>query len=259
MSRSLTASLALSLLAGAAQAHVVLQPATAKPGADETLRFVVGHGCSGQPTTALRVELPAEMKTAAPQAKPGWAMSVEPRAVTWRGELAARQSDDFQIKARLPAREGALAFAVTQSCGDVSVQWNEPVTPGAAKPAHPAPSLTLTKTGAAPEPAAGSPGKLPADVRATEGGLTDVAGKPLYTYVNDTMVGMSHCFDDCAEMWPPLKASPGAKPFGDWALIKREDGSIQWTYKTKPLYTYSKDEPGHPPKGLEAPNWRLAR
>ncbi len=259
MSRTLASALVLSLLAGAAQAHVMLQPATARPGADETLRFVVGHGCSGQPTTALRVELPVEVKAAAPQAKPGWTLSVEPRAITWRGELAARQSDDFQIKARLPAREGSLAFAVVQSCGDVTVRWDDPVNPGAAKPAHPTPSLILTKAGPAADPAPAAAGKVPTDVRVTEGGLTDVAGKPLYIYVNDTMVGMSHCFDDCAEMWPPLKASAGAKPFGDWALIKREDGSIQWTYKTKPLYTYSKDQPGQPPKGLEAPNWRLAR
>ena len=259
MPRSLAPALALALLAGAAQAHVMLQPATAAPGADQVLTFVVGHGCGGQPTTALRVELPAEVRTAAPQAKAGWTLGVEPRAITWRGELAAHQSGDFQIQAHLPAREGPLAFTVVQSCGEATVRWDEAVSTGAARPAHPAPSLTLVKGGAAAPAAAAAGGKVPSDVRVVEAGLTDAAGEPLYIYVNDTMVGMSHCFDDCAEMWPPLKAAPGSKPFGDWALIRREDGSVQWTYKTKPLYTYSKDQAGQPPKGLEAPNWRLAR
>ena len=64
------------------------------------------------------------------------------------------------------------------------------------------------------------------------------------------MVGMSHCEDDCARMWPPLAAPKSAKAFGDWSVIPRPDGSAQWAYKTKPLYTYSEDRPGEPARGL---------
>ena len=46
---------------------------------------------------------------------------------------------------------------------------------------------------------------------------------------------------------------------GDWGLIGREDGSVQWTFKTKPLYRFVGDKPGAAPSGAAAPNWRLAQ
>ena len=98
---------------------------------------------------------------------------------------------------------------------------------------------------------------MPAGVKIVDGALADASGKPLYTWDIDTMVGMSHCEGDCAAMWPPLKAAKGAKPIGDWATISREDGSLQWTYKTKPLYTYSADTVGIPATGEKISTWHL--
>lgn len=101
---------------------------------------------------------------------------------------------------------------------------------------------------------------VPEGVHLTNGALSDASGKPLYTWDIDTMVGMSHCEADCAMMWPPLKAPKGAKPLGDWSPITRDDGSLQWTYKTKPLYTYSGDKAGGPPTGEKvSTTWHLAR
>jgi predicted lipoprotein with Yx(FWY)xxD motif len=139
----------------------------------------------------------------------------------------------------------ALALALLAGAAQALVI----VQPATAAPAAPA---------GAPTPASAAAG-LPNGVQRIDGGFADAAGKPLYTYNNDTMVGMSHCFEDCAVMWPPLKASPGAKPLGDWSLIRREDGSTQWAYKDKPLYTYSEDRLGQPARGLEAPNWKRAK
>ena len=32
---------------------------------------------------------------------------------------------------------------------------------------------------------------------------------------------------------------------GEWTVVGRDDGSRQWAYKTKPLYTWAKDmKPG---------------
>ncbi len=101
--------------------------------------------------------------------------------------------------------------------------------------------------------------QVPAGVKIANGAFADATGKPLYTWDIDTMVGMSHCESDCAQMWPPLKAPKGAKPMGDWSPIAREDGSLQWTYKTKPLYTYSADTPGGPPTGEKISTWHVAR
>jgi predicted lipoprotein with Yx(FWY)xxD motif len=100
--------------------------------------------------------------------------------------------------------------------------------------------------------------QLPASVKMVDGVLTDAGGKPLYTWDIDTMVGMSHCEGDCAQMWPPLKAPKNAKPLGDWSPISREDGYLQWTYKTKPLYTYSGDTAGAPATGEKISTWHLA-
>ena len=72
--------------------------------------------------------------------------------------------------------------------------------------------------------------------------------------------GMSPCETDCAAMWPrPGRLLKNAKPMGDWSPISRPEGTAQWTYKTKPLYTYSGDTAGAPPAGEKVSNlWHLA-
>jgi predicted lipoprotein with Yx(FWY)xxD motif len=58
-------------------------------------------------------------------------------------------------------------------------------------------------------------------------------------YVNDKdSPGKSNCDPGCSSAWPPLRVSPNEKsPVGDWTIIAREDGSKQWAYKDKPVYT----------------------
>jgi predicted lipoprotein with Yx(FWY)xxD motif len=87
----------------------------------------------------------------------------------------------------------------------------------------------------------------------------DPAGKPLYSYDNDTMKGMSHCEDDCAKAWRPFLAGPKANPAGDWSIIVREGGTRQWAYKDKPLYTFPADKPGQPGGGEAAGQFKLAK
>lgn len=157
--RALLAASSL-IAAGAANAHVSLQPATAVAESYQVLRFGVGHGCDGEPTTALRIEIPAGVSVARPQPKPGWSLSIEPApgrpdkvsVVVWSGGLPADQFDEFLILAKLPPGEGLLAFPVVQACGDRENRWVEITVPGAARPSHPAPALTLTP---APPPQAG--------------------------------------------------------------------------------------------------------
>jgi predicted lipoprotein with Yx(FWY)xxD motif len=80
-------------------------------------------------------------------------------------------------------------------------------------------------------------------VQSTDAGqyLTDVTGKTLYTYTQDTVPGKSMCEGQCAEAWPPLEAPADAIPTGDWSIVTRSDGTKQWANKGKPLYRYAKD------------------
>lgn len=71
--------------------------------------------------------------------------------------------------------------------------------------------------------------------------LTNPAGMTLYTFAPDKD-GKSACNGMCADNWPPLKAGMDAMATGNWTVITREDGSKQWAYKGKPLYTFIKDK-----------------
>jgi predicted lipoprotein with Yx(FWY)xxD motif len=74
--------------------------------------------------------------------------------------------------------------------------------------------------------------------------LVDAKGMTLYTFDKDT-AGKSACNGPCATNWPPLIAAAGTPAPANWAMIKRDDGTEQWTYKGKPLYIWSKDtKPG---------------
>ncbi len=143
------ATFALAGVAGAAQAHVAVQPASATAASVTTLTFVVGHGCDGQATTALRVELPAAITAAAPEPKAGWTITAERMAggvlaVTWRGELPGHQPDSFPIRVTLPAASGRLALPAVQTCGAVEVRWDEAASAGGPCPTHPAPVILLS-------------------------------------------------------------------------------------------------------------------
>ncbi|MGJ4944449.1 COG4315 family predicted lipoprotein [Bradyrhizobium sp. HKCCYLS1011] len=71
--------------------------------------------------------------------------------------------------------------------------------------------------------------------------LTDVSGMSLYTFDKDSE-GKSACNGPCATNWPVLKASASDQPGGGYTIITRDDGSKQWAYKGKPLYTFAKDQ-----------------
>jgi predicted lipoprotein with Yx(FWY)xxD motif len=86
----------------------------------------------------------------------------------------------------------------------------------------------------------------PAHIGETAKGKTliDAKGMALYTFTKDSD-GKSACNGPCAGNWPPLKADASATSGNGYTVITRDDGSKQWAYKGKPLYTWSKDtKPG---------------
>jgi predicted lipoprotein with Yx(FWY)xxD motif len=63
----------------------------------------------------------------------------------------------------------------------------------------------------------------------------------LYTFDKDSD-GKSACNGPCVANWPVLKAEASDQPGDDYTIVTRDDGSRQWAYKGKPLYTFVKDQ-----------------
>ena len=104
---------------------------------------------------------------------------------------------------------------------------------------------------------AGSAWASPPGVTEKDGAFIAPDSKPLYTFARDMAPGKSSCNAGCAAAWPPLMAAADAKDDGDWTVITRDDGSKQWAYKGKPLYTFARDTAGAAATGV-SPAWPLA-
>ena len=90
--------------------------------------------------------------------------------------------------------------------------------------------LTVSLTAGAQQP-----------VKAADGTLVDAKGMTLYTFDKDAG-GKSACNGPCAALWPPMVATAADKPAGAYSIVTRDDGSMQWAYKGKPVYTYKADQ-----------------
>lgn len=106
--------------------------------------------------------------------------------------------------------------------------------------------------------------KMPAGVQARKADsgtvvLADAKGMTLYTFGKDTE-GKPTCTGQCLMNWPALVAAADAKSMGDWTVVTRDDGSKQWAYKGKPLYTFAKDAKAGDTAGDGAGgnNWHVA-
>lgn len=65
--------------------------------------------------------------------------------------------------------------------------------------------------------------------------------RTLYVYANDEE-GVSNCYDDCAEKWPPHFAEYWDDPRPPFSVVERADGTIQWAKDGMPLYFSILDE-----------------
>ena len=70
-------------------------------------------------------------------------------------------------------------------------------------------------------------------------------GQRLYTYDRDKK-DRSYCTGGCASAWPPVMAAPDAVPMGEWTTVVRDNGSKQWAFRGKPVYTRFHDDPQAP-------------
>ena len=158
------------LMISPVSAHVLLQGKQAGVGTDYKAVFVVPHGCSGSPTTKLRVQIPEGVIATAAKPVDGWnvetvkgkysgeydymgaKVSEGIKEVAWSGgKLADKTRQEFVIETFLAGSlrpNTTLYFPVVQECEQGVSRWIE-IPPDGAVHSHegkwPAPGVKLTK------------------------------------------------------------------------------------------------------------------
>jgi predicted lipoprotein with Yx(FWY)xxD motif len=104
----------------------------------------------------------------------------------------------------------------------------------------------------------GPPPQVPAGflVRTTSSGrlLTTDRNYSVYRYDRDTATA-SRCTGECATRYSALPAPALARPRGEWGVIERSPGVLQWTFRGHPLYTHAGDTDQWSQEGSDEPGW----
>lgn len=103
------------------------------------------------------------------------------------------------------------------------------------------------------------PSKLPPGfaVKTTTIGrlLTTEKNDSVYAFDEDTAT-TSTCDAECTQTWKPVSAPAIARrTLGEWSILERSPGELQWVFRGKPLYTYSLDEHSWSREGSDVPGW----
>lgn len=158
------AALCLSLIAGTAHAHATLEQSEAAVGATTKITLRVPHGCAGEATNQVRIDIPEGFYAVKPMPKAGWELTTETgpyaapyenhgtemtegvRAVIWSGgDLPDAFYDEFTVRGTVgpDAQAGeAMYFPSLQTCANGTADWTD--TSGSHDVSNPAPSVTLT-------------------------------------------------------------------------------------------------------------------
>ncbi|QSB14695.1 YcnI family protein [Natronosporangium hydrolyticum] len=114
----------LAALAAPAAAHVTADPNEVSSGyATSLLR--VPHGCDGEATTAIRVQVPDGIENLRPQQVGGWEIEISDDEIAWvGGDLPDTEFQEFGINFRvLDDAPEILWFPTIQECGDTEHRW----------------------------------------------------------------------------------------------------------------------------------------
>lgn len=157
--------------AGAASAHVSVDPASTTEGGYSQLTFSVPSESTDTTTSKIEVALPTETPFTSVRVKPveGWTSEVirgdlpesievdgatlteAPLTVIWTADdeehqLTAQQYQTFSLSVgTLPEAGTTVELPVTQSYADGTVRaWDEPAIEGEEEPENPAPSFITT-------------------------------------------------------------------------------------------------------------------
>lgn len=167
--RSFAIVLAGLVLPQAVFAHVTFENSTPAPGSYKAV-LKVPHGCDGQPTTAIRVEIPEGLYSVKPMPKAGWTLSTEKgdyagtyknhgedvksgvKTITWSGgNLPDDYYDEFVFSGSIDASLAgqAVPVRITQTCAKGETVWGDVAAPGQNPHSlkSPAPVLKIAAAG----------------------------------------------------------------------------------------------------------------
>ncbi|MGO4715755.1 DUF1775 domain-containing protein [Bradyrhizobium sp. 2TAF24] len=162
-----SAALALALSQTTAFAHVTLAASEARPGSYYKAVLQVPHGCAGEATEAVRVQIPEGVIGVKPMPKPGWTLTTTRgdyartyqshgetvkagvKEIVWAGgNLADDNYDEFVFASFLSGdlKPGqAIYFPTVQKCAKGEARWID--VPAEQQSPHdlktPAPQLRL--------------------------------------------------------------------------------------------------------------------
>ena len=104
----------------------------------------------------------------------------------------------------------------------------------------------------------GPPSRVPPGfaVKTTANGrlLTTDKNYSLYAYDKDTP-DTSMCDATCTQTWKPVAAAALARGQGEWTILERSPGVLQWVFRGKPLYSYALDQHSWSQQGSDVPGW----
>lgn len=167
MKTILTTLAVLAFSAPAAFAHVNFETPQAQQGTTYLGVLGIGHGCAGEPTLKVRVQIPEGVIAVKPVPKAGWSVEIVTGAyaqtydyygtpltegvkeLIWTGELPDAYFDQFAFRGKLTETlpvGTTVYFPVVQECANGADRWIE--TPADGQDANdlenPAPGLKIT-------------------------------------------------------------------------------------------------------------------
>ncbi len=177
------AALSLLLATSQASAHVTLETIQAAPNSTYKGVLRVPHGCKGEATRTVRIQIPEGVIAVKPMPKAGWTLTTSTGAyaktcdyfgtptsagvkeIIWSGgSLPDEHYDEFVFRGRLTGElRGEVFFPATQECANGVERWTE--IPAAGQDTHalksPAPSIKIVQAQTMTQaPAAEAPVKL---------------------------------------------------------------------------------------------------
>lgn len=170
MKKSLIALVALALSSTSALAHASLEVQQAAQNSTYKAVMRIAHGCQGETTLKVRIQIPEGVIAVKPMPKANWSLETVTGAyeseyeyygstltegvkeIVWTGELLDHHFDEFIFRGKLTDKLAAgstVYFPTIQECANGTNRWIE--IPAEGQDPHeldgPAPGLEILKPG----------------------------------------------------------------------------------------------------------------